>query len=290
MKNNNLLAALIATPLFAFAGDPDRPELPKTFRDHFADIPAGVLNAAEGEVKMGAFLLSTTEVSNAEYMAFVADVRKRGDTELLVRVLPDSTQWRKDYAYSEPYTVHYHAHPAYANYPAVNISSEAAMAYCQWLQERMNAQSSAGQHYTVRLPSRDEWWYAANGGKQRVSYAWGGAALHNAKGCALANYRTVGDENVRRDPATGLVELVDATAAVNTDQDGSDVTAPVDSYMPNAYGLFNMNGNVAEMLAEPGQAAGGSWRSPGYDVRNESVMAFNGPSPEVGFRVLVEVR
>jgi hypothetical protein len=45
-----------------------------------------------------------------------------------------------------------------------------------------------------------------------------------------------------------------------------------------------MNGNVAEMLADSDQAAGGSWRSPGYDIRNESLMPYDDASPEVGFR------
>jgi hypothetical protein len=45
-----------------------------------------------------------------------------------------------------------------------------------------------------------------------------------------------------------------------------------------------MNGNVAEMLSEPDIAAGGSWASTGYDIRNESIMAFKDASPYVGFR------
>ncbi|HRH39264.1 MAG TPA: SUMF1/EgtB/PvdO family nonheme iron enzyme [Flavobacteriales bacterium] len=294
MKTSILLAPLALAPLFAFTGNPDTPELPKAFRDRFAPIPAGVLATPTGEEKMPAYQLSTTEVSNADYNAFVADVRMRGNAQLLARVLPDTTQWRSEHAYNEPYVVHYHAHPAYAQYPAVNISYEGAVAYCNWLQERMNAQAPAGKQFTVRLPSRSEWWYAANGGVQHMSYAWGGPALHNAKGCALANYRHVGDENVRRDPATGKVEVISEPKVymgiAGALADNVDITAPVNSYTANGYGLFNMNGNVAEMLADGTQAAGGSWMCPGYDIRNESVMAFKGPSPEVGFRVLVEVR
>ncbi|HKK40265.1 MAG TPA: hypothetical protein VJ949_12660, partial [Cryomorphaceae bacterium] len=66
--------------------------------------------------------------------------------------------------------------------------------------------------------------------------------------------------------------------------DLADVTAPVDGYAAHGFGLRQMNGNVAEILADSDQAAGGSWRSPGYDIRNESLMAFEGASPEVGFR------
>jgi hypothetical protein len=50
-----------------------------------------------------------------------------------------------------------------------------------------------------------------------------------------------------------------------------------------------MSGNVAEMLNEKGIAKGGSYNSPGYDVRIESKMNYNDASPEVGFRVFMEV-
>jgi hypothetical protein len=67
--------------------------------------------------------------------------------------------------------------------------------------------------------------------------------------------------------------------------DGSSfITSPVTSYSPGAYGLYNMNGNVAELVTGDSIAVGGGWRSTGYDVRNLSVMPFKGPSPDVGFR------
>lgn len=286
------LAPLAMVPLFAFTGNkPDAPELPKSFRDKFASVPSGVLRTEAGDLQVQGFLIRTTEVSNAEYRAFVSEVRDSGNDALLAAVLPDTDQWVREHSFQEPYRALYFSHPAYANHPVVNVSRAGAMAYCQWLQEKLNKEAGTEVKYEVRLPSRSEWWHAANGGQQHVSYAWGGPALRNAKGCALANFRHVGDENVRRDPATGKVEVLsDGSVQVGTVFDGPDITAPVDTYAPNAYGLFNMNGNVAEMLAEPGQAAGGSWRSPGHDVRNESLMAFSGPSPEVGFRVVVLVR
>ncbi|MBK8613942.1 MAG: SUMF1/EgtB/PvdO family nonheme iron enzyme [Flavobacteriales bacterium] len=289
-----VLAVLAAAPLFSFTGNkPEAPDLPKAFRDEFASVPAGVLKTDADEVQVTGFMISATEVSNGDYMAFVDALRASGDEAALKVAMPDPKQWAQIGAGVEPYETHYHTHPAYTNYPVVNVSREGALAYCQWLQDELDEEAGVAK-YEVRLPSRAEWWYAANGGHHKATYAWGGPALRNVKGCTLANYRQVGDENVRRDPVSGNVLVVvehpvNLMGVAGSYSDNAAITAPVHAYSPNDFGLYNMNGNVAEMLAEPGQAAGGSWRSPGYDVRNESLMAFTGPSPEGGFRVVVVV-
>lgn len=290
-----LVASVAVLPLFAFTGNKaGAPELPKTYRDQFANVPAGVLTTPDGEVKVNGFMISTTEVSNAQYMAFVREVRAAGDAALLATVLPDTIQWATLYgSHGEPYVRYYHFHAAYTNYPVVNVGRDGAMAYCQWLQGKLNKEAGDPAKFTVRLPERNEWWYAATGGLDMAVYAWGGPYLRNAKGTVLANYRYIGDENVSRDPVTGKVRVIDRPRVLKgwpgTVSENTDITAPVHSYFPNDFGLHNMNGNVAELLADGKQAAGGSWRSPGYDIRNESLMAFTGPSPEVGFRVVVVV-
>ena len=52
------------------------------------------------------------------------------------------------------------------------------------------------------------------------------------------------------------------------------------SHHPNGFGLFNMSGNVAEMVAERGIAYGGSYLDPGYDIRIDSEKPYDGPSPK----------
>jgi len=61
------------------------------------------------------------------------------------------------------------------------------------------------------------------------------------------------------------------------------------SYSANKFGLYNVCGNVAEMIVNEGIAVGGSWNSTGYDVRVMSVKKYFEPNPFVGFRPIIEI-
>ena len=69
-----------------------------------------------------------------------------------------------------------------------------------------------------------------------------------------------------------------------------DITAPVNNYWPNAYGLYCMTGNVREMVQEEGFTKGGSWLDPGgecmIDFRNTYQKE---GAPCEGFRIIAVV-
>lgn len=196
-----------------------------------------------------------------------------------------------------PFANYYHSHPAYNHYPVVNISHEAAVLYCEWLTEFNQSKGLfaelEGYKVTYRLPTHEEWLIAAKGEAHHAPYAWGNARLRDKKGNFMANFQIVPQEKMSFDPETGtyaLQSVRDTSQVWDPEFHGSaDVTAPVLSYAPNDLGLYNMNGNVAEMLSEPSLAAGGSWRHTGFDIRNESLMTYEGPSPFVGFRTVAVV-
>jgi len=93
------------------------------------------------------------------------------------------------------------------NRPVINISWNDAMAYAKWLSEQ------TGQSY--RLPTEAEWEYAARAGTE-TQYWWGNSMRLNKANC-------------KKDCA-----------------DAFDFTAPVGSFVPNPFGLYDVIGNVWE--------------------------------------------
>ena len=147
-----------------------------------------------------------------------------------VNIFPDTLAWMHDYAYAfnEPMTTEYFWHPAFDDYPVVGINWQQAVAFTKWRTQIMNRFLRKNNEPTLpefRLPTESEWEYAARGGQDLSPYPWGGPYTRNHKGCFLANFK----------PLRG-----------NYTADGGLRSVKVASYNPNAYGLYDMAGNVSE--------------------------------------------
>jgi gliding motility-associated lipoprotein GldK len=123
----------------------------------------------------------------------------------------------------------YFWHPGFDDYPVVGVTWEQAQAFCIWRTQLLNnylVTTKGGafvQNY--RLPTEYEWEYASRGGRNLSMYPWGSPYTRNNKGCFLANFK----------PLRG-----------NYVDDGFLKPAPVGSFEPNDYNLYDMSGNVAE--------------------------------------------
>jgi formylglycine-generating enzyme required for sulfatase activity len=246
-------------------------------------VPMGTCQIDSNDVSIQAFFMSKTEVTNKQYRTFLADLKAKGDMDAYKKALPDTTKWQMDAnSYNQPMVENYFSHPAYDNYPVVNVSREGAEMYCQWLTKKYEAENGP-QKCAFRLPQREEWIWAARGGLKMIPYPWGGPYLRNSKGCYLCNFRTLNERHITYNYEKQQYELV-PHAAESFSEDGAFQTIITGHYAPNDYGLYDMSGNVAEMVAQSDVVVGGSWMSPGADVRIESVAPYSGPAPTVGFR------
>jgi formylglycine-generating enzyme required for sulfatase activity len=179
-------------------------------------------------------------------------------------------------------SIYYFQHDAYEDYPVVNIKKESAEAYCLWVQKRLSEKLKEFD-ISCRLPTKAEWTALAMGDPNVSTPYPFGYYLRNYKGLFQCNFKALGDEyinaNVDKTPAI-------AVNVTNYGADGAIYTTPSESYYPNGYGLYNICGNVAELVQED-QAMGGSWNSYGYDVRIASAQDYNGANPTIGFRPIL---
>lgn len=225
---------------------------------------------------------SRYEISNSEYRLFINDLVNNNQIELLTICRPDTAQWSV-LTGVEPFKILYHSAKAYDNYPAVTIPYEGAIHYCEWLTEQYNKDNQRPFKKVVfRLPSEQEWLEAAKGGKEIRTYGFEGPSLVNNAGLSLCNFKHVANDNISYDPITKTYNII------NPPSGKTMILSPKISFQPNEFGLYNMSGNAAEMVIENGIAKGGSFNDPGHDVRIESVKRYTQPSPEIGFRPVME--
>lgn len=153
----------------------------------------------------------------------------------VVDAYPDTTVWMKlfSYSYNEPITHQYFWYPSFDKYPVVGVNWYQANAFTNWRTQLWRGYRDSKKMYlegNFRLPSEEQWEWAARGGRTQSPYPWGGPYIVNKKGCYLANFK----------PNRG-----------NYSADGGLYTVRADAYWPNDYGLYNMSGNVAEWTSSP---------------------------------------
>jgi formylglycine-generating enzyme required for sulfatase activity len=119
------------------------------------------------------------------------------------------------------------------DHPVVQVSYEDAQAYARW----------AGK----RLPTEAEWEFAARGGLEQATYAWGDELEPGGK--KMLNYW---DSRQRRFPV------------VSPKAGGAAGTSPVGTFPSNGYGLKDMTGNAWQWVAD--------WYDSDY-FRNEAKLA-----------------
>lgn len=237
----------------------------------WVQVPGGVLQQPSGPVRIEAFYLDATEVTNVRFAAFVAATGYQSTAE---RLAPDTGGAWGSAVFRAPtlgapnwWALRPAAHwaqpqgegeaPLDPQRPVVHMSYEDASAFARW----------AGG----RLPTEAEWEYAARAGQS--------GELPRPTSDAANSWQGLFPFNDRGD-------------------DGFKGSAPVACYPPNAFGLHDMVGNVWEWVARdetrmrPGMGllAGGSFLCADNFCRNDSVAGrqvqeLDFSANHIGFRV-----
>lgn len=261
---------LLVASFFTISATHSIDGLKKRFKPpkNYVYVPSGNMTVNTIDLSIQGFFIADHEITNAEYTAFLDDLKasNRMEDYEIAKIKP--TNWTTINEHLKPFEIVYHTHKAYEDYPVVNISKEGAKLYCEWMNKRFE-NSKYGEHFHInfRLPQEVEWVYAAQGGNKNAIYGWGSNELTNNKGQFYANFK-------KTQPAIGEVSLM----------------APVHSYYPNEYGIYNLSGNVAEYTATTGSIKGGAWKDgiEALDIFNKNNYEEQS-SPYIGFRPVITV-
>lgn len=252
--------------------------------------------AAEGPTRSvrfrTGFAIAQGEISVGEFSAFVeaSGYRTEAEREGWSSIYDlrsgrvtrrNGTSWRNDFS----------GRAAKSTFPALHLSWNDAQAYLTWLSEQ------TGQRY--RLPTEAEFEYALRAGTT-TRYWWGdGSPTQLVENLTGENDQSSTQRRWNR------------AFAGYTDRFWGP--APVKSFKPNGFGLFDMAGNVSEWVEDcwhdtyaraprtprawvnPGcelrVIRGGSWGSAPDDVRSAHRQSAkpDGRGPRTGFRVVREL-
>ena len=207
------------------------------------------------------FYLGTTEVTVGQFRQFVAAKNFKTEAERDRKGGYGWNEAKAKFTQGPRYTWRAPGFRQEDDHPVVNVSWNDAVAFCEWLSKQ------EGQTY--RLPTEAEWEYACRAGRSTLYSSGDDPEL-------LATVGNTADETARE-------KYPDWTDTIKA-RDGFVYTAPVGRFHPNAFGLYDMHGNVWEWCAD--------WYDPEYyskapaaDPRREFLRRHR---PRVSWRGLVQ--
>jgi len=168
-----------------------------------------------------AFWIGTLEITNAQYKLF----KPSHDSRFI------DQQWKD------------HTTPGYpANLPqqpVIRVSWAEAMDFCKWLSEKTGKKFS--------LPTEAQWEYACRAGSaEAMSFGPAGSDFSKHANLADESIKLLAVRGVNPKPAANANTTMDFVPREAKFNDGQKIVCEVGRYAPNAWGLHDAHGNVAE--------------------------------------------
>lgn len=186
-----------------------------------AEAGRGDDEGPQRRVTIRAFAVSKFEITRGQYAQFAEATNRSNDVDCR------TFRTREGYSYDGEATWNDPRFRQSENHPVVCVDWFDASAYVEWLNTRVEGAS-------YRLLTEAEWEYVARAGST-TPYPWG---AEPQGGCG---YENAHDE-------TSLVQYPD-WPSLNC-RDGFVHTAPVGLFHPNAFGLYDVMGNVSEWVQD----------------------------------------
>jgi formylglycine-generating enzyme required for sulfatase activity len=254
--------------------------------------------------------LDDTEITNSYYLEYLHFLVQDSSSESLIKAYPDTTIFGKhhlekllkhkkeyykkrngkhmpvgtlihDEAIRQP-THHHHwwnyfSYHGTRHFPLVGISYEQAMAYCKWrsafitsyFNEGLKGQKKYKQfrdkkvEFLFSLPEERIWEAAAAAGLEPNNYVYGQKSIFSKDSVLIFNVK---------------------------ERKGKAEPQAIFDNPPNAFGFYNMIGNVSEMVLEKGKSKGGSYQDELEKCRINTSIGYAKPERWLGFRCVCIVK
>lgn len=232
--------------------------------------PPGTVKITDG------YYADATEVSNFSWLEYLYWLEKKHGKESAeyTSAFPDSSSWSNKLAPNCPNYRSYLKSPLFRSYPVIGVNKDQALAFCKWRTDRVNQflyikenklthdyasydslEYDFPKVFEYTLPTQNQWIELS-----QIPFSDKVLKRANKSGEKLGNF-------------------------IDTQTDTSNIQ-PVYSYFPNEKGLYNVFGNVAELVAENSVVMGGSWKHSEVDCKLKQGQQQNNTNNWIGFRCI----